>query len=418
MDLDAAIRQNVLDAAKLSEPDLARVLPVLRQVQREAANGLDQFLRKVNGEEKYTLQQHRALLVQLGPAINTLEHKLPHAMLNDLIMESKHVSVEALKNIKVQAEAGLKTFGHSVHTLHLHEAGIISDTKHVLMERYANSAARYAGNRGNWVRNQLAVGLVKDETVAQMTKRLLRGGNGEHPPHVHTPPAVKIPKVTKKHEGMVTTVDARALKEYGFWRLPNMDAGKLRNAAKHVSEGQRDPVTVLVSPSGALYVDDGRHRLQAAIDAGKSVKVRWWRGAEIEGVGGEVKIGGPSETQVVAEAKSTGRAWGERVFFNGYYDAERLVRTELINAYGETQVRALEDANREDYGWLKRWDASNDRRTCPWCGELDGNTVAPEDTFYGGYDHPPAHPCCRCAVVAWRKEWPEINTWRASLQAA
>jgi hypothetical protein len=28
-------------------------------------------------------------------------------------------------------------------------------------------------------------------------------------------------------------------------------------------------------------------------------------------------------------------------------------------------------------------------------------------TFPGGYKHPPAHPNCRCVLVAWRPEWDE-----------
>lgn len=304
MDLRAAILQNVRDVDRLSEPDLRRVLPVLRQARDEAGRGLAAWLRKHEGTETYGVHQHRQLLAQLSPAIMTVEQRLGHAMLADLKSEGDFVNKVAFKNITLQAELGLKTFRDSAHVLRLDEARVLLDSNHVLMQRYPTSAARYAGRAGIWVQNQLAVGVVRGETVDQLTRRLLRGGDISY---------------------------------------------------------------------------DAANR------------------------GGDTAVG---------------EAWGERFFWRNRSDAERVVRTELVNAYGETQNQALEEANREDYGWLKRWDASNDRRTCPWCSELDGVTVRPEETFYGGFDHPPQHPFCRCCIVAWREEWPAWNQWWASKQAA
>lgn len=304
MDLREAIIESVRDADRLSVPELMRVLPVLRKARDEAARGMANFLRKAKGTTPYDMHQHRLLMAQLQPAITTIEHKLPFAMQSDLVKEGAAISKAGLVNIQKQAELGLKTFRDSAHTLHLDEAKILLDSNHVLMQRYPRSAARYAGNAGKWVQNQMAVGLVRNETVDQMTRRLLRGGD-----------------VTYER-------------------------------------------------------------------------------AEKNGPGG------------------IGDAFGDRFYWRNRSDAERVVRTELVNAYGEVQNQALEEANRDDYGWLKRWDASNDRRTCPWCSELDGNTVRPEEGFYGGFDHPPAHPFCRCCIVAWRQEWPAWDQWWASKQAA
>jgi hypothetical protein len=94
--------------------------------------------------------------------------------------------------------------------------------------------------------------------------------------------------------------------------------------------------------------------------------------------------------------------------------AERIVRTEGINTYNALADSAIDDLEAEDAGWMKRWDASADRRTCPVCSGLDGAQVIPGGGFAAPPDeqgvvrthrHPPAHPNCRCAVVAWRREW-------------
>jgi SPP1 gp7 family putative phage head morphogenesis protein len=94
--------------------------------------------------------------------------------------------------------------------------------------------------------------------------------------------------------------------------------------------------------------------------------------------------------------------------------AERIVRTEGINAYNALADTAIDDLEVEDPGWVKKWDASADRRTCPVCAGLDGAVVVPGSGFEAPADalgvvrthrHPPAHPNCRCALVAWRSEW-------------
>lgn len=85
--------------------------------------------------------------------------------------------------------------------------------------------------------------------------------------------------------------------------------------------------------------------------------------------------------------------------------AETVVRTETINAYNVVANDALEAAHAEDPGFLKRWDAALDWRLCPLCRSLDGQTAKIGGRFDGGYEHPPAHPRCRCALTPWHEEW-------------
>lgn len=102
--------------------------------------------------------------------------------------------------------------------------------------------------------------------------------------------------------------------------------------------------------------------------------------------------------------------------------SERVVRTEMIHAYNLQHLGGIEalneqrDEDEEPFG--KRWDATLDARVCPICRGLDGKVIAVGAAFgersnYGAepvtYQHPPAHPNCRCTVVAWHPSWAEVE---------
>lgn len=80
-------------------------------------------------------------------------------------------------------------------------------------------------------------------------------------------------------------------------------------------------------------------------------------------------------------------------------------------------AQSFEDARDEGCGWLaeqhserdwypfvlKRWDASNDRKVCRVCRDLDGDTAPLGGTFRGGYSPGYAHSfdrCCSSIVAA------------------
>ena len=87
--------------------------------------------------------------------------------------------------------------------------------------------------------------------------------------------------------------------------------------------------------------------------------------------------------------------------------AETLVRTELMHAYNTNVESALTELEEDDPGWVRRWDATGDSRLCITCYSLDGKIAEIGELFPGGYERPPAHPRCRCALTPWREEWNE-----------
>jgi len=92
--------------------------------------------------------------------------------------------------------------------------------------------------------------------------------------------------------------------------------------------------------------------------------------------------------------------------FNKYTNwAATLVRTEVLNAYNLVADASIDEAHSIDPRIERRWNAANDARMCPTCGQLDHIVAGVGETF--PYGDPPIHPNCRCVVVAWRSDWEE-----------
>lgn len=91
------------------------------------------------------------------------------------------------------------------------------------------------------------------------------------------------------------------------------------------------------------------------------------------------------------------------------YWAERIVRTELQQAYSTVTQFELQQAAEEEPKLQKRWSATMEKRTCPLCRRLDGQ-VRPINGYFrlpGGrlISGPTAHPNCMCVIQAWMPAW-------------
>lgn len=72
---------------------------------------------------------------------------------------------------------------------------------------------------------------------------------------------------------------------------------------------------------------------------------------------------------------------------------QMIARTEIIRT-SNLGTQAVLEANKDVLkGW--EWKASNDDRTCPICGALDGKQFE----FKDRQNPPPAHPQCRCTQI-------------------
>lgn len=264
-------------------------MPALYDLREKTARALRGFLKGEQVSSEYTMHKHRALIVQLDDVIKTAERELPRATLYDLKRESFGAAKIGIKKMETLVREGEKKFTGAVPSLNIPVAKVLTNVKRTMMGRYEHKSDKYAGDVGRRIRNELAVGVLRGETVGEMTKRI-------------------------------------------------MGAGRYARVAK--------------------------------------------RGV----------------TAVADEMASN-------VVFKAKYEAERLVRTEIVNAYTESQIETLYEAEDEDPGYQKMWDAASDKRVCLACYALNGAVVALNQNFRGGIQGPPLHPNDRCCIVPWHREW-------------
>jgi hypothetical protein len=124
------------------------------------------------------------------------------------------------------------------------------------------------------------------------------------------------------------------------------------------------------------------------------------------------RLGGPkglvSLRGTLGEPGSISEEIAEGLFRRYRHWAQRIVRTEMSNAYSQGHMDAVVDLNEQigddEDEYLLRWDARNDGQ-CPICQRLDRTAVKVGEQFAPGIFRSPAHPNCLCRVGTWRKDW-------------
>lgn len=282
-----AIQKNRRDIMAMTTPEMSAIMDVLVEARERTAKALADFIKKNQGSE-YQLHTHRSLIVQLDSVLKMIEKELPKDVVKDLKREGKLAIKKGAENTARLVREGEKKFRGAVNTLRIPIAKVLTNVDRTLIGRYETRASRYAGRVGDRIRRELAIGVVRGESVDQMASRLL----------------------------------------------------------------------------------------------------------------GEMKY-----ERIKGRPSKVADAIADRDFFRNKADAERLVRTELANAYTEAQLESLAEADEEDPGWKKRWDAANDMRVCAICADMDGRVVGLHENFKGGVQGPPIHPNDRCCIVPYRDEW-------------
>jgi SPP1 gp7 family putative phage head morphogenesis protein len=168
-----------------------------------------------------------------------------------------------------------------------------------------------------------------------------------------------------------------------------------------------------IRTSSARYVqavrEDMRHQLAVGLAKGETFTQMTNRLRRLGGPRGLVALRG-----VKGDPGAHVEEIAEGLFTRYRHWAERVVRTEVMNAYAVEHVAGIAELNEDlkedgDDPLLLKWDASPDKRICATCRGLDGRVTKVGKPFAPGITQPPAHPNCRCVAVAWHPSWGDID---------
>jgi hypothetical protein len=280
------------EVSKLSTIGLSSLTEVLDSAEVELTRDLARWQYLGKGADRFTPQMYRNALVQIRGTLEHIRGPVAEGLASTLRHSGIVASALATRHLISEVEYFSKMFEGSARPVAIEASSVLAEGK----GRFASSASRYAGQVGEDIRKQLAIGVVRGETVDQLTTRLAKLGG----------------------------------------------------------------------PKGIV----------------------WTKGL-------------PGEPGAKAELIAEG------LFRRYRHSAERLVVTETVQAYNSFALTGMDELEKEDPGYFKRWDAAIDKRLCLWCRDYDDQVIPLDKNFRGGIRHPPLHPRCRCAVVVWRKEWNE-----------
>lgn len=176
-----AILGNVSDdIAKLPEPFLARLLPVLNEAERELTAGLKKYLRTVkDGKHKFTGHQMRSMLRQIREARKAISRLKPS--LKDALKDGS-VAAVGLSDAWLTREMQRLTvvFGElSIPQLNISSIEHFMSKNRWVLSRPGKLSDRYTKKALLALRHQFAVGVAKGESIDQMVTRIMRLKVGE-----------------------------------------------------------------------------------------------------------------------------------------------------------------------------------------------------------------------------------------------
>lgn len=197
-----------LEVAQLERPALLALAPVLAQAQRETAAALRAFLAAHPGELRYTAARHTVLLGQLSRAMATvrsLDPVLYAALVKRLPAGAQMAARHTVHEIAMME----RRFEGMPVALPLNVTRIVATGERAMIPRFRTSAARYAGNVEGDIRRELAVGLLRGESIYEMTQRLARTGGPRGP--------VALQGVRGEPGAIVETIGEGLFRRYRYW---------------------------------------------------------------------------------------------------------------------------------------------------------------------------------------------------------
>src|ERR1041384_2396051 len=161
----AVNRSAIVDATR---PDLKRLLPILREAERETAAALGKWLYKQSPDQRYDHHRNRTLLAQLHVATELIEERLGPAMAGDLRAQAGHVATLSLNRRDTMIQSGSRQFEGVIRPLRLDVAAVLGGGERYMRAKFPIDGRKYGKRVADDMKARLMLGVIRGETIDQM----------------------------------------------------------------------------------------------------------------------------------------------------------------------------------------------------------------------------------------------------------
>lgn len=227
------LARNSADVAQLSRPVMAQMAPILEAAQREVARDLRKWLdaHRDDGDLRFTAQRYRSLLVGLQHALGAI-NRLEPALFESLRGMGEDAGQLAVDHTINEIARMYKIFEGETVQVPIKLAAVLEGGQSYLIPRFENSAARYANGIADDIRRELAIGLVRKETVYELTERLVRHGGprGE----------VSLRGIAGEPGSVTEHISEGLFKRYRYWavRIARTETSSAYSVQAHQAQWQ------------------------------------------------------------------------------------------------------------------------------------------------------------------------------------
>jgi SPP1 gp7 family putative phage head morphogenesis protein len=172
--IQQVLSQTAKEVAELGISERKNLFIALRQAEGELSRGLADWYKNVpDASERFTVSHMTNMLGNVKEAMRKIEGLKEDAA--SALGKTRWAGLKtSTKHIKEQMEAFSSIFDGSIKPVNIKLASAYLDANKGLIVRHKSSAARYAGEVGTHVRRELSVGVLKGETIEEMTRRIMR----------------------------------------------------------------------------------------------------------------------------------------------------------------------------------------------------------------------------------------------------
>jgi SPP1 gp7 family putative phage head morphogenesis protein len=169
------LEQINIEVAQLPEAALRDLIPALGQVRRELEGALSQFLAEAGADAKFTTFQLRRALYQVRGALNAVDRTKPH-MVGAMRAAGVRGGQMAVKHLGMELAAQGAHFAAGLNPIALPVAARLAQVNKLHLDQFKASAERWAKTARDTIRRELAVGVLRGESVGEMANRLAKVG--------------------------------------------------------------------------------------------------------------------------------------------------------------------------------------------------------------------------------------------------